>query len=101
MNAAHYLGCIGDTASIPYLVKALRHTAWRADEERRQLLVKLTGKDFGADFTKWQQWWLSQHPDDHMDWESHLGFQARIYGRKSPNQTVDQTGAPPLSSSPR
>ncbi len=78
MNAAHYLGCIGDPASIPYLIKALRHTAWRADEERRQLLIKLTGKDFGTDFTKWQQWWLSQHPDFQMDWESYLGFQPRL-----------------------
>src|SRR5262249_39054358 len=59
MNAANYLGCIGESASVPYLIKALRHTAWRADDERRQLLVKLTSEDFGTDFAKWQQWWLS------------------------------------------
>ena len=86
MNAAHYLGCIGDSASIPYLIKALRHTAWRSDEERRQLLVKLTSEDFGTDFTKWQQWWLSQHPDFKIDWESHLGFHPRLQHEKSPNQ---------------
>jgi len=78
MNAAHYLGWISDPASAPYLIKALRHTAWRADGERRQLLVKLTGKDFGTDFSKWQQWWSSQHPESKMDWESHLGFSPRL-----------------------
>jgi hypothetical protein len=97
MNAAHYLGSIGDPASIPYLIKALRHTAWRSDEVRRQLLVKLTSKDFGTDFMKWQQWWLSQHPDVQMDWESHLGFQPRLQHEKSPNKALHATAAAPGS----
>jgi len=88
MNAAHYLGCIGNSASIPYLIKALRHAAWRADGERRRLLVKLTGEDFGTDFTKWQQWWLLQHPNFQMDWESHLGFQPRLQKGTSSNQSL-------------
>jgi hypothetical protein len=81
MNAAQYLGDIGDPASVPYLIKALRHTASRSDSERREVLVKLTGKDYGTDFTKWQDWWLSQHPDSQIDWESHLGSQPRLYQR--------------------
>lgn len=66
LNAAEYLGNLEDPAATPYLIKALRHTAWRADEETRKSLVKLTGQDFGTDFIKWQQWWLATHPDSQI-----------------------------------
>jgi len=78
MNAAHYLGCIGDPVAVPYLIKALRHTASRADEERRELLVALTGQDFGTDFVEWQRWWISRHPDFTIDWKRDLGRNPRI-----------------------
>lgn len=100
MNAAHYLGYIGDPASIPYLIKALRHKAWRANEERRALLVKLTGMDFGTDFAKWQQWWVSQHPDFQIDWDSHLGLQPIIRKDNSRNQALQSDSAPALNAEP-
>jgi hypothetical protein len=78
MNAASYLGAIGEPASVPYLIKALRHSASRADEERSELLYKLTGEDFRTDFAKWQQWWITRHPDFKIDWESDLGPSARL-----------------------
>lgn len=84
MNAAHYLGCIDEHAAIPYLIKALRHTAWRSDEKRRELLVVMTGQDFGTDFAKWRNWWMSQRPSSEIDWESHLGFNPRITGPHGP-----------------
>jgi hypothetical protein len=77
LNAAEYLGAIGEPKSIPYLIKALRHTAWRGDDETKASLVKLTGTDCG-DFNGWQHWWLSSHPDSPIDWESHLGFRPRV-----------------------
>jgi hypothetical protein len=77
MNAAHYLGAIGEPASVPYLIKALRHSASRADEERSELLYRLTGENFGTKFVKWRQWWISEHPDFQIDWESDLGSSPR------------------------
>jgi hypothetical protein len=95
LNAAHYLGRIGNKTSIPYLIKAFRHTSWRSDDERKQLLIKLTGNDFGTDFTKWQEWWLSQNPDFHMDWESTLGSQPRILKKELPNKTDSSNPSSP------
>lgn len=84
LNSAIYLGRIGNLASIPYLVKSFRHTAWRGDDERRWLLVTMTGEDFGTDFEKWRSWWLSKHPDFKLDWESDLGFRPRLNHESHP-----------------
>ncbi len=46
MNAASYLGSRGRKEAIPYLIKGLRHTAWRSDDERVELLEQLTGETF-------------------------------------------------------
>jgi hypothetical protein len=78
LNAAHYVGVCGRQEAVPYLIKALRHTAWRADNATAQYLRQLTGQDFGTDFPRWQQWWLGLHPDSAMDWASHLGFSPRL-----------------------
>jgi len=78
LNAAHYVGACGRAEATPYLIKALRHTAWRADPETVQYLRSLTGQDFGADFPRWQSWWLERHPDASIDWTSHLGFSPRV-----------------------
>jgi len=50
MNAASYLGSRGRKEAIPYLIKALRHTAWRSDDERVEFLRQLTGETFGNSF---------------------------------------------------
>lgn len=78
LNAAHYLGVCGQQEAVPYLIKALRHTAWRADAERVKSLQALTGQSFGSDFAQWQQWWLQQHPEAAPDWSSDLGHKPRI-----------------------
>jgi HEAT repeats len=78
LNAARYLGACKRPEAVPYLIKALRHTAWRDDAERIQYLRDITGLDFGADFTRWQQWWLSSHPDAQFDWVTHLGPNPRL-----------------------
>lgn len=78
LNAAHYVGACNRQEAVPYLIKALRHTAWRSDAETAQYLRALTGADFGTDFARWQQWWLASHPDSSLDWESHLGYAPRI-----------------------
>jgi hypothetical protein len=78
LNAAQYLGACGRQEAVPYLIKALRHTAWRSDSERAQYLKSLTSQDFGTDFQKWKSWWEQTHADSHMDWESHLGYSPRL-----------------------
>jgi len=78
LNAAQYLGACGRQEAVPYLIKALRHTAWRSDAKRVQLLRELTNEDFGTDFSRWQSWWVMRHPDNGMDWASNLGHAPRI-----------------------
>lgn len=85
LNAALYLGHIEEPASIPYLIKALRHTAWRSDEEKRDLLKKLTGEDHGTDFIRWHSWWMEHHEGSTIDWESNLGFRPRIKEKTEPS----------------
>ena len=78
LNAAHYLGVCGRQEAVPYLIKGLRHTAFRADEESVDLLRKLTGQEFDANFGEWYRWWSDTNSHDDMDWESHLGFDPRL-----------------------
>lgn len=78
LNAAHYLGSCKRPEAVPYLIKALRHTAWRSDLETARDLHDITGEDFGTDFKRWQQWWLTKHPGFEFDWESHLGPMPRV-----------------------
>lgn len=72
LNAATYLGAMKRTESIPYLIKSLRHTAWRGYEERARMLQDLTGETFGPDFESWHRWWTKRHPEQ-FDWDSKLG----------------------------
>lgn len=78
LNAALYTGACGRQEAVPYLIKALRHTAFRADPETVATLTALTGQHFGNDFAKWQAWWIGQHPGQSFDWTSHLGFAPRL-----------------------
>lgn len=78
LNAGHYLGILKREEATPYLIKALRHTAWRSDAERIDLLHKITGKDFGNDFEAWKKWWITENPTFTIDWSSSLGFRPRI-----------------------
>ncbi len=78
LNAALYTGACGRQEAVPYLIKALRHTALRANPDTVAALSALTGQSFGTDFSKWQAWWISQNPNQSFDWTSHLGHAPRV-----------------------
>jgi hypothetical protein len=73
LNAAIYLGACGREEAIPYLIKALRHTALRSHDQEAGYLTALTSQNYGTDFEKWRSWWEKTHPDSQMNWNSHLG----------------------------
>ena len=93
LNAAEYLGVCRQSEAVPYLIKALRHTAWRADKETVLSLRNLTAQDFGTDFSRWQEWWLHQHPDSTMDWTNHLGFSPRFASLDGRTASSQQDGS--------
>ena len=95
LNAASYLGSFGRTEAIPYLIKALRHTAWRSDEERVEQLRKLTGKSFGNNFEAWHEWYISEPDQIVIDWESSLGFRPRLPKIDNANKAKEPTPNPP------
>jgi hypothetical protein len=78
LNAADYLGALKREEAVPYLIKALRHTASRSDQETAGYLKNITKLDFGTDFDKWQGWWITGHPGMKFDWESALGPMPRL-----------------------
>jgi len=78
MNAASYLGSCGRKEAIPYLIKALRHTAWRSDDERVELLRLLTGETFENSFEDWFKWYDAQPNPIPINWESSLGHSPRL-----------------------
>ncbi len=78
LNAADYLGACGEQEAVPYLIKALRHSASRANEVRIGYLNEITGKDFGPDFDAWKMWWEEENPNEEFDWVSYLGPRPRI-----------------------
>jgi hypothetical protein len=78
LNAALYVGTCKRQEAVPYLIKALRHTASSSDTDTAQCLRDITGADFGTDFALWQQWWLTSHPNFSFVWESHLGHAPRL-----------------------
>ena len=80
LNAALYLGACGREEAVPYLIKALRHTAWRSDSKTLGHLKALTGEEPGETFEEWHRWWLENHRETPagFDWTSSLGFQSRL-----------------------
>lgn len=91
MNAASYLGSRGRKEAVPYLIKALRHTAWRSDDERVELLRQLTGERFGNSFEDWLNWYAVQPNPVQIDWESSLGHSPRL---PKTNREQDGGGQP-------
>jgi hypothetical protein len=82
LSAAQYLGACQRQEAVPYLIKALRHTAWRSDERTVRYLRALTGQDFGGSFEPWQAWWAGRHPDRVFDWASSLGHAPRLAAKR-------------------
>lgn len=91
VNAAHYLGSRGHKEAIPYLIKALRHTAWQADDERVELLRQLTGETFGNSFDDWFSWYEAEPNPIQINWESSLGHAPRLPKK---NREQDGSGQP-------
>lgn len=73
LNAASYLGKLQRSESIPYLIKALRHSAYLSAPERAEMLQAMTGEQIGVDFVRWREWYEARQPDSQMNWESFLG----------------------------
>ena len=68
-NAALYLGDLGVPSAVPYLIKGLRHPAYRSHSEVAALLQTLTGQSFGTDFQAWKTWWESQNSNDSFNFK--------------------------------
>jgi hypothetical protein len=61
-EAALYLGAMGKSQSIPYLINALNGAE---DQDAREIsvdLTMLTGEDFGTKYNDWNAWWMARHP---------------------------------------
>jgi hypothetical protein len=76
--ASMYLGACGNDESIPYLIKGLRHTAWRSDPRRVEYLQKITGQKFGTNFVQWKAWYEGSGGKANFDWDSSLGASPRL-----------------------
>lgn len=61
-NAALYLGAMGKSESIPYLIACLQSANEPDGREISLDLTMMTGVDFGARYDQWNRWWLSKHP---------------------------------------
>jgi hypothetical protein len=72
-NAARYLGAMRRSEAVPYLIKGLRHYAWRAHGECATHLAALTGQNFGKDYQKWHDWWTQLNPSSDFNFDSDLG----------------------------
>jgi hypothetical protein len=87
LSAALYLGALKDQASVPYLVKALRHTAYLSRPETLHLLREITGTNY-YEFEDWTNWWGSRPLPMGFDWSTSLGSGVNLTNRIAPtNQT--------------
>jgi len=68
-NAGLYLASIGDEKSIPYLIKGLKHPAWRSHAQVASYLQQLTGQKHARDQKKWIAWWKATHPGTTFSFE--------------------------------
>lgn len=68
-NACQYLAAIQDERAVPYLIKGLKHPAWRAHDDVAEHLERLTGEKHAKDQKKWIEWWEEAHPDTDFDFE--------------------------------
>jgi len=62
LNAALYLGELGDPIAVPYLIRGLRHRASRAHGEALNYLQVITRQNIGKNQTQWIKWWQTHNP---------------------------------------
>ena len=55
--AAKVLGEIKDPRAVEPLISALKDSDWIVRQAAAEALKEITGKDFGEDQRKWQEWW--------------------------------------------
>jgi len=55
--AAYALGEIKDPRAVKPLISALNDSHWSVRQAAAEALKEITGKDFGEDQRKWQEWW--------------------------------------------
>ena len=90
VHGALYLAWFGDTESIPYLIKGLRHQySMGLYPEMARRLQKLTGQDFGPDFVKWHEWWKNTSPDKSFDFDSYLAVMPSRFDHTEPTSYSD------------
>jgi HEAT repeat protein len=56
-DAAWALGKIRDPRAVEPLIAALKDENPSIQEDAEKALMQITGKDFGPDPVKWQNWW--------------------------------------------
>jgi len=69
LNAAFYLGAIKEKESIPYLIKGLKHPAYRSYDKIVDYLKMFSKEDFGKDQEKWIAWWTNKNPTSTFDFK--------------------------------
>ncbi len=84
LNAAIYLGRIGEKSAVPYLIKGLDHPAERAHGEIADLLESLTGEDFGMDQSRWIAWWRRKNPRSEFEFE----YPYQIVSASAPSESA-------------
>jgi HEAT repeat protein len=60
--AVRALGQIQDIRAVEPLINVVQHKPEIVRTEAIWVLKKITDEDFGTDYKRWRQWWLSQSP---------------------------------------
>jgi hypothetical protein len=60
--AVKALGQIRDPRAVEPLIAAVQSQSESVRAEAAWVLEKLTDENFGADYKRWRQWWLSKSP---------------------------------------
>ena len=60
--AVRALGQIKDLRAVGPLIAAIQRKPEAVRTEAIWVLKKLTDEDFGTDYKRWRQWWLSKSP---------------------------------------
>jgi hypothetical protein len=63
-EAALYLGAMGKSQSVPYLINALNGADAPDAREISVDLTMMTGEDFGTKYNDWNAWWIAHHPKE-------------------------------------
>lgn len=57
LNAAEYMGTLGDRRAVPRLIEALRGPVFRQHDKYRTMLQRLTGQEIDGGYDAWIGWW--------------------------------------------